>query len=581
MVNEARIGGLLHHANIVDIIEFGQVGKHYYMAMEYVDGATLSDIVALCRKRGVLLPRFAIVDLAIQACRGLYYAHNLRDHGGNPLDLIHRDLKPSNIIVDREGAAMILDFGIAKAASNLFHTTATGMVKGTPRYMSPEQITGEAALTSASDVFSFGAVLYEVITGRVLFHAEAFPALIHKIVAGDIGADLDAAEAAFPACRPILEKALDTEPDKRYPDARTLADDLRVLGRDYPPEADMADVIGKLLPSVDRTEVREIEDSQALDMDSSVMDDDGDIDSSAYQAPTGQTPIPADPTSAGWEQFSAAFDSAEMVAAAEQYGTDITTQSFEDLATAEHAAAQIHGSAETVQLISGARPGVQQIPSPSAEPGEETEALLQAVEASRRRTRIVGVVLVVLLLALVGTAVVIFGPGRDVDETDTPDGDRIAAADVAAAEPASTVEAAPPVEETEVVPTEPATAGEPLTEEPIPEAATPEPITAAPEPVAPEPLTPAAVEPPPEPAAAGAPGTISIYTRPWSEIWVDGARVASSNRLKAYAVDGGTHTVRIACPALENREKTFTITVDGNDANLGCWDFDAMAPCDQ
>ena len=101
LINEARIGGLLHHDNVVDILEFGQVGPHYYMAMEHVAGATLTDILRLCAKRGVRLPPFAVVEWGRQMARGLAHAHDLRDVDGNPVGLVHRDLKPSNVIVDR------------------------------------------------------------------------------------------------------------------------------------------------------------------------------------------------------------------------------------------------------------------------------------------------------------------------------------------------------------------------------------------------------------------------------------------------------------------------------------------------
>jgi serine/threonine-protein kinase len=211
MINEARIGGLLHHANIVDIFEFGQEGPHYYLAMEFVDGATLDGIMRLCSKRRVLLPRFAVVDLAMQVCRGLHYAHSFRDPGGQRLELIHRDMKPSNVMVDREGTAKICDFGIAKAASNLYKTTTEGFVKGTPRYMSPEQITGQGELTVRSDVFSLGVVLFEVITGRGLFSADSLISLMHKILEADLVQPLDEAEAAFPGSADLLRQALALE----------------------------------------------------------------------------------------------------------------------------------------------------------------------------------------------------------------------------------------------------------------------------------------------------------------------------------------------------------------------------------
>ncbi|MDP7114075.1 MAG: serine/threonine-protein kinase, partial [Myxococcota bacterium] len=302
MVNEARIGGLLHHANIVDILEFGRLDEHWYIAMEFVDGPTLADVVVQCREHGVLLPRFAILDLALQICRGLQYAHELDGPNGRPLGLVHRDLKPSNIILDRAGTAKILDFGIAKAASNLFATTAANQVKGTPRYMAPEQVTGEAELSPRTDLFTLGAVLFEVITGRVLFDASTMPALVHKIMYVDLGRDLDLAENAFPGSGDLLTRMLAKEPDDRYPSAASVAADLRTLGHSYPPMADMSEVIGRLISEVKLptgTTVRslgELDDDYADESAATVR---------AEHLPERTPPPPPSPSSAGWESVLA------------------------------------------------------------------------------------------------------------------------------------------------------------------------------------------------------------------------------------------------------------------------------------
>ena len=557
MVNEARIGGLLHHANIVDTLEFGEVGGHYYMAMEYVDGATLAEVIDLCRRRGVLLPRFAIVDLAIQVCRGLHYAHNLVDHAGTRVNLIHRDLKPSNVMVDREGAAMICDFGIAKAASNLYHTTSTGMVKGTPRYMSPEQITGEGTLTPASDIFSLGAVLYELITGRVLFHAKDFSSLIYKIVAVQIERDLEAAEKAFPECRPLLQRALEADPGDRYPDARALADDLRALGRAYPAEADMADVVGKLLPAVDRSNILDIDDSKALNLTTAERTEEDEMDPSVYAAPSGRTPIPAATASAGWQRFTDAFDTSGLKDALAVYDPDESTRPVRGLPGAGPAAAAF-GDDETVQLTPPTPPGAATIPMAPAVAEEDTEAAIRSVRPARGQSRTIVVLGIVAMagVAVLGIALAVtFGKTADTPAADAAMDE---ATEAAVEEVAEEITAEP---ETDATPEPPAEVAEP----PVPEE---KPVEATSPPEAP------AEEPAPP-----APGTVSLYTKPWSVIWVDGAHVARSNRLKAHELAGGTHTIDVSCPNLDNREHTFTVTVDGDHVDLGCWDFEAMAPC--
>ncbi len=308
MINEARIGGLLHHDNIIDVLEFDRVDDQYYMAMEFVDGLTLADILRICRRRRALLPRFAVVAIAVGVCRGLHHAHRLRDRDGQPLDLVHRDIKPSNIIVNREGTPKILDFGIAKATSNLVTTTTGASVKGTPRYMSPEQITGNTHLDLRSDLFSLGAILYELITLRPAFEADSVLTLAYRIVTGDTATLVENGEAVFPGSGAILGSLLAKRPEDRYPDAATMADELRELGRSYPPEADMAEVIARLMPAAVRPQVRPVLDAEELVRD----------DSATPEFPVFDDPVPTSlddlstgdrgPGTGGWRSFVQRFD---------------------------------------------------------------------------------------------------------------------------------------------------------------------------------------------------------------------------------------------------------------------------------
>ena len=253
LINEARIGGMLHHPHIVDILEFEQVDGQYYLAMEFVDGPTLRELIDSSRYLGEPLPRFAVVAWATQICRGLAHAHALCSDDGEPLGLVHRDLKPANVIVDAAGSAKILDFGIAHAASNVRATTATVGARGTPQYMSPEQTTGGAEITAASDIFSVGAVLFEMAVGRSLFEGEFLPAVVHAIVYEEVEDLLDEAEDALPGCRAILQRALHKDPARRYQGASAMADDLLALGREYPVEEDLAAVVSRLTVVVEKT----------------------------------------------------------------------------------------------------------------------------------------------------------------------------------------------------------------------------------------------------------------------------------------------------------------------------------------
>ena len=124
MINEARLGGQLRHDNIVETYEFNEVDGHYYMAMEYVEGWTLDFVLRRCRNFREYLPATVVHEILLGTCRGLDYAHRLTDSEGKPTNLIHRDLKPANIIARLDGKVKIMDFGIARADTNKYKTTA-------------------------------------------------------------------------------------------------------------------------------------------------------------------------------------------------------------------------------------------------------------------------------------------------------------------------------------------------------------------------------------------------------------------------------------------------------------------------
>ena len=166
---EAKLSALLAHPNIVQVYELAQEGNEFYMAMEYVDGCDLG----LLLRRGKQLPIGFAVFVIQSVCRALGYAHTLRAPDGTPLELVHRDVTPSNIMLGREGAVKLLDFGIAKALGAASeHRTETGTLKGKLGYMSPEHVDGRP-LDGRSDLFAAGVVLHELLTGRRLFKASS------------------------------------------------------------------------------------------------------------------------------------------------------------------------------------------------------------------------------------------------------------------------------------------------------------------------------------------------------------------------------------------------------------------------
>ena len=208
--NEARAAGLLNHPNIVTIYDAGEYEGIFYIAMEYLEGTTIQEMLA---ERRVLEPG-DVVRFSREICKGLDYAHS---HG-----IVHRDVKPANIMVTRSGAVKIMDFGIAKAGASM---TGTGQVLGTPSYMSPEQVKGKS-LDGRADLFSLGVILYEMLTGEKPFAGQNVTTIIYKIV-NENPIPPRELDATVPAGLSALAlKALAKSPDERYQSGAEMARDL-------------------------------------------------------------------------------------------------------------------------------------------------------------------------------------------------------------------------------------------------------------------------------------------------------------------------------------------------------------------
>ncbi len=220
---EARAAGRLNHPNIVTIYDVGKSGNIAYIAMEFLQGSELRDLL----REKQSMPVAQIVDIVAQVAEGLAYAHQ---HG-----IVHRDIKPSNIMLVLDGRIKITDFGIARMASSAVHTQ-TGMVLGSPKYMSPEQVLGKT-IDRRSDIFSLGVMLYEMLTGSSPFVGENVNAIMYQT--------LNLVPPAPNTLNPevpemlnfIVAKALAKGVEDRYQNALDLARDLRAC-RDTLPRSE-------------------------------------------------------------------------------------------------------------------------------------------------------------------------------------------------------------------------------------------------------------------------------------------------------------------------------------------------------
>ena len=213
-VTEAKVTAMLHHPNIVEIYDFGREQGRYYLAMEYVRGCSLHQLLREASRAGQTLGTRIAVSIGNQMCDALAYAQSMRAPDGSPLNLVHRDLSAGNILISATGMAKLTDFGIVKSDLNL-NSTATGVVKGKYPYMSPEQIRGEP-VDQRSDIFSLGTVMYEVSTGVSLFKRKSLADTINAVAHAEVRRPSEFVPNFPPQFEQIVMRALSLNRDDRY-----------------------------------------------------------------------------------------------------------------------------------------------------------------------------------------------------------------------------------------------------------------------------------------------------------------------------------------------------------------------------
>lgn len=244
---EAKIASQLKHDNIVSIAGFGQVEGIHCLAMEFVFGASLAQVLRASARAKKPLTVGVLLRITASVCDALHYAHELRDEAGELMGLVHRDVTPQNILIGFNGVPKLTDFGIAKATGRGWETQA-GIVKGKFSYMSPEQALGKK-VDRRSDIFGAGIVLWEALTGRDLFKGSTAMDVLAAIREQKIDPPSKVVPGLTPIVDPIVMKALRRSPRSRYQTAAEMRDDIIDLIRRAGVDID-ADTIAKEFYSI-------------------------------------------------------------------------------------------------------------------------------------------------------------------------------------------------------------------------------------------------------------------------------------------------------------------------------------------
>lgn len=230
-LNEARLAARLNHPNVVQTNEVFEVDGRPVIVMEYLEGQTLSRILARGRdigRGGVELPLSMHLRILVDVLTGLHYSHELCDYDGTPLRVVHRDMTPHNVFVSYDGRVCILDFGIAKLTGLGIQETQTGVIKGKLRYMPPEQVLG-SPLDRRADIFAVGVMLWEAAAREKMWKGLSDAAIMHNVLHGLIPSPRSVRPDVSPELERICMKALAFDKNQRYSTAAELQADLEAL----------------------------------------------------------------------------------------------------------------------------------------------------------------------------------------------------------------------------------------------------------------------------------------------------------------------------------------------------------------
>ncbi len=223
-LDEARLAARIQHPNVCATLDVVATQGELFLVMEYLQGETLSRLIRGARTRAESIPPNIIISIIAGSLYGLHAAHEAKTERGEPLNIVHRDISPQNILVNRDGVAKVLDFGVAKAAGR-FHTTREGNVKGKLPYMSPEQLRGQP-IDRQTDVYAAAVCMWEALTLRKLFKGENEGAVLEQVLFGAVDPPSTFNPDVTPALDALVMRGIERDKTKRFATAKEMAQAL-------------------------------------------------------------------------------------------------------------------------------------------------------------------------------------------------------------------------------------------------------------------------------------------------------------------------------------------------------------------
>ncbi|MBK8941721.1 MAG: protein kinase [Polyangiaceae bacterium] len=262
-LDEARLSAQLNHSNCVQVFDIGVGDNAYFIVMEYVDGADLKAVIDYLRNAGRVFPVEIAVLISVRICEGLTYAHELTTAEGKPLEIVHRDMSPPNVLITKHGEVKIVDFGLAKATSQL-QKSESGIIKGKFSYLSPEAATG-GDVGLQTDIFAVGIILWELLSGKRLFLGDTDFATVKSVQQAQIPSLKSVRNDVPEDLERIIHRSLSKDLNIRYKSARDLGRDLTAFLYRYAKPVSSFDIAELVRGAMSQRKTKKVDKASLID----------------------------------------------------------------------------------------------------------------------------------------------------------------------------------------------------------------------------------------------------------------------------------------------------------------------------